>query len=259
MVALADCTLGYATTRVGPEGTGGVSLSLHLDYRRPPPPIGSRISCSAQAWQLDHGFAYGEGQILDANGAVLASASLRSLAVPTSQMAFTPGGRGRRPAKVPTLAAATTSGRPNEAVRRSLAPLLETELAQLCSLEVISAAEGAVELSALPPEAFHRTAGVVHGGAIGLLAHLGLAGALPIAHGGRLAPRRLDLHVDYLRPAAVGRPVVLRARVAHRSRKVAVITGEIASEDGRLLVFGRETCLLAAPENDRYGSGPAVG
>ena len=45
MVALADCALAYAATRVSGEGMGTVSVSLRVDYRSvAPPSIGSVLT-----------------------------------------------------------------------------------------------------------------------------------------------------------------------------------------------------------------------
>jgi len=250
VVALADCALAYATTRVGPEGTGTVSVSLHLDHRHLPPRQEGRLSSSTHAWVLDHGFAYGLGPVLDEHGEVLADTSLRALGVAADQMAFTPrdgggptGGEAAPPPAGPTTATRGT-GPVGTLPADGLDPLLGSELGRLCSLELVDAGEGGVELVAVPPEEFLRTAGVVHGGAMGVLAHLALAGTALAALPSAEPPRRLDLHLDYLRPAGVGRPLRLRSQIAHRSRRLAILTAELVRDDGRVALAARETCLL---------------
>ena len=79
---------------------------------------------------------------------------------------------------------------------------------------------------------------IVHGGAIATLADEALATvAFTLAEEGE-ATTTSSLHVDYYRPAAVGK-LVARATVRHRTKRLAYCHATVEQEDGQVVAEGR--------------------
>ena len=79
---------------------------------------------------------------------------------------------------------------------------------------------------------------IVHGGAIATLADEALATvAFTLAEEGE-ATATSSLHVDYYRPAAVGK-LVARATVRHRTKRLAYCHATVEQEDGQVVAEGR--------------------
>lgn len=79
---------------------------------------------------------------------------------------------------------------------------------------------------------------IVHGGAIATLADEALATvAFTMANEGE-ATATSSLHIDYYRPAAVGK-LVAHATVRHRTRRLAYCHATVEQEDGQVVAEGR--------------------
>lgn len=79
---------------------------------------------------------------------------------------------------------------------------------------------------------------IVHGGAIATLADETLATvAFTVAQEGE-ATATADLKVDYYRPGKPGR-LICRARVRHRTRRLAFCEGTVEQEDGTVVAEAR--------------------
>ena len=79
---------------------------------------------------------------------------------------------------------------------------------------------------------------IVHGGAIATLADEALATvAFTMANEGE-ATATSSLHIDYYRPAAIGK-LVARATVRHRTRRLAYCHATVQQEDGQIVAEGR--------------------
>jgi uncharacterized protein (TIGR00369 family) len=249
--AVADSALSYACNRTVAVGKIAISMSLHLDYLRVPPRSNTRVTASAGVSVVDPSYAIAHGQIVDDAGSAIASISLRALAIPQEDLAF----RAQVPTSltpahpVPANAAPDSSRTSAEQVpvTGDLAKLLGSRSAELFSLAVVSIAPGEVELSFVASVDVARTGGVVHGGAVALLCQLTSAFALHSTLPEGVVPRRLDLHVDYVRPTPTMRPARARARISLRTRRSAVMICELLDERGRITASSRETVLLVAP------------
>lgn len=78
---------------------------------------------------------------------------------------------------------------------------------------------------------------IVHGGAIATLADEALATvAFTMANEGE-ATATSSLHIDYYRPAAIGK-LVARATVRHRTRRLAYCHATVEQEDGQVIAEG---------------------
>jgi uncharacterized protein (TIGR00369 family) len=258
---LADTALSYAATATDP-GDLNVTLGLHVDFWRSPPPAGARLTATGEVQARQGPATLVQGRILH-GGEVLGTASLRAMAAPVP-----PGGAHRPPVAEPAgdgpgppspeaaVSGAELSLSPTERAFEAASPgagaathLLETistedqpgdleevlalDLATMSGAEVADVADGLVELRVLPPDTFERTAGVVHGGAVAALGQLAAACAQQTALPTGVRSLRLGVEVDFLRPTMVGEPLVIRAAVVHRSRRVVLTDVDVFTVEGR--------------------------
>jgi len=81
---------------------------------------------------------------------------------------------------------------------------------------------------------------IVHGGAIATVADEALATvAFTLADEGQ-ATATSSLHIDYYRPASLGK-LVARASVRHRTKRLAYCHATVEQEDGQVVAEGRAT------------------
>lgn len=81
---------------------------------------------------------------------------------------------------------------------------------------------------------------IVHGGAIATLADEALATVAFTLAGEGEATATSSLHIDYYRPAAVGR-LIARATVRHRTKRLAYCHATVEQADGQVVAEGRAT------------------
>jgi uncharacterized protein (TIGR00369 family) len=272
VTGLADTALSYASTAATP-GHLNVTLGLQVDFWRDPPPPGSRLTAAGLMQMQQGAVTLVHGQIL-LGDEILATASLRSMATPMPVARALPTGEAAPPVEPPSATAdlaaaerAATGDDPVPAAPRigvpapahllqrisaddqpgDLAAVLALELATMCDTELVDVADGLVELRVVPPAAFERTVGVVHGGAVAALGQLAGAGAAQSALANGVRPRRLGVTIDYLRPTIVGEPLVIRAVVSHRSRRVILTDIDIFTDDGRRTARILERSVIDGP------------
>jgi uncharacterized protein (TIGR00369 family) len=237
-VALADCVLNYAAAHRSSGSRYPVSLGLRLDFWHPPPALGSLLSGTAAVEATTADSFLIRGQI-DGPDRMLATATLRSLLV---KHGLPPGPSRESTTPLVALVPPPDEG-PSEG-ERSLDAILSLPAAGLAGVRVLRTGDGSVELQARPGAALERTDGVVHGGAVPVLGQLGCAAVLARALPGVAAPRRLDTNTEFLRPTFVGAPLTIRARLVHRSRRVATTHAEILNEKGKPTARIYETVLV---------------
>ena len=109
---------------------------------------------------------------------------------------------------------------------------------------LVEAAKGSLVIEAdmsADRHAFPTSRGlIVHGGALATLADEALATvAFTLAEEGE-ATATSSLHIDYYRPAAIGR-LIARATVRHRTKRLAYCHATIEQEDGVVVAEGRAT------------------
>jgi uncharacterized protein (TIGR00369 family) len=240
-VALADCVLNYPAAHLARDGHFPVSLGLRVDYWRSPPALGSRLIGSASV-DVSTGEAFLVRGRIDGPDGELATATLRSLLV---KQGASDGSSHRSVAPVIELVPPPQESEP--VGPPPLDAILGLAAARLGGLRLLRAGPDSVELAARPGAALERTEGVVHGGAVPVLGQLGCAAALALARPAAPAPRRLDTTTEFLRPTVVEASMTVRARVVHRSRRVAVVHAELRNEAGKPTARVYETVLLEGP------------
>jgi uncharacterized protein (TIGR00369 family) len=109
---------------------------------------------------------------------------------------------------------------------------------------LVEAAKGSLVIEAEMTEERHSFPTgrglIVHGGAIATLADEALATvAFTLAEEGE-ATATSSLHIDYYRPATIGR-LIARATVRHRTKRLAYCHATVEQEDGRIVAEGRAT------------------
>ncbi len=237
-VALADCALNYAVAYRPREGRYPVSLGLRLDFWAPPPASGSRLTGTAEVEQAGGDAFLVRGRIEGPEG-VVATATLRTLLVANDAR---PGPAG--PGSSPTVEVVPGPADPWPPAAGPVDAVLSLPAAGLADLRVHRVGDGIVELTARPGAPLERTEGVVHGGAVPILGQLAGAAALASAFPGAPAAFRLDTNTEFLRPTFVNAPITIRARVVHRSRRVAAIHAEVLNQDGKPTARVYETAML---------------
>lgn len=102
---------------------------------------------------------------------------------------------------------------------------------------------GTIEVGFTGSEAFLNPAGVIQGGFLSAMLDDTMGPALVATlEPGEFAPT-LDLHVQFLRPARMGR-LVGRGRVVSRGGTVAFLAGELVDPDGNLVAVASATARI---------------
>jgi uncharacterized protein (TIGR00369 family) len=197
---LLDDVLGQAVLTSRPAGLWSVTTELNIDVAAPLPADGQRVSATAAPALLDEAGGLARGEVRDAAG--------RCLATATTWARFVPG----IPAEIldpPQLPAAVTRG---------------TGLSDLLGVSIPD--HGRLDL---PPRAdLGNPQGVVHGG---VLLSLAVMSAEQVLRPGS----QLDVasvRVTYLRPAA-GELTFLPVTV-HRGRSFGVVRVDVSNAAGAL-------------------------
>lgn len=111
--------------------------------------------------------------------------------------------------------------------------------------ELVSVApeRGEIEVAFAATEAFLNPAGAVQGGFLAAMLDDTLGPALVATlPAGAFAPT-LELKVNYLRPARVGR-LIGRGRVVHRGGTIAFLAGELSDAEGVVLATATATARI---------------
>jgi len=111
-------------------------------------------------------------------------------------------------------------------------------------ISISAVCERDVELVANPDEQRHGFPSgkgvIVHGGAVATIADCALACAAMAAAGEGEVCTTADLHVEFFRPTRPGAPVIARAEVRHRTRRLAYCAATL-TQDGEVVAEARAT------------------
>jgi uncharacterized protein (TIGR00369 family) len=242
--ALADMVLMYASSTRSTSGLMPVTASLRLDLWSPPPPVGTRLLGEAEVDGADGDVLLVRGRIT-AGERVVATATIRSMMVP---VVVQPTAGSASPAEAgPTRERPKRPDRPSPHTTLSrLDSVLGLPAARLAGLDLVEVTEGAITLRADPDGDLERTGGVLHGGAVPLLATLTSSALLAIALPADLRTRRLDVSADYVRPTMIASDLIVRSWIVERSRRLVKIHSEVVDPGGRVTARVYETVGLEA-------------
>jgi molybdopterin converting factor subunit 1 len=115
--------------------------------------------------------------------------------------------------------------------------------AELLGIRPLHAEPGNVKLEFTATELFLNPAGVVQGGFLTTMLDETMGPAALSALGPGHAVPTLELKVNFLRPARVGR-LVADARVVHQGRSVAFLESTLCDEDGTLIATATATARI---------------
>jgi uncharacterized protein (TIGR00369 family) len=228
LAVLADCCCGgaVASALTGPGTT--LTAQMRVEFVRPIP-VGTRwLDGRGEVDVVDDEGGLARGELVDDRDELLAVSSMRALRA------------------LDRPATATTDPRPDAApVARPVAgpvadarPLLEAlPVHALLGVTERTVGGGGARWTLTPGWDTANSFGAVHGGVVGMLAHLVATDAQRsvLRDGERLAP--LDLVLNYYRAVLAGDVVAhVAAEVTHRGRRFVVAEGEIAPPGGRVAV-----------------------
>lgn len=121
-------------------------------------------------------------------------------------------------------------------------------------ISIDNVGERDVELVANPDEERHgfptARGAIIHGGAVATIADCALACAAMAAAGEDELCTTADLHVEFFRPTRPGSPVIARAEVRHRTRRLAYCAATL-TQDGEVVAEARATLAYVGSGADR--------
>ncbi|MET7842774.1 PaaI family thioesterase [Streptomyces sp. NPDC005356] len=202
---VADVAVGTSAFAPASEPQSGVTVELRVDHVAGPAPTARRLEISGRVLGLDGGTATGRAEIRDDLGNLVAHA--------VGVLAVDGPGKGLDPSAAPG----------------PLAPFEATKIAPIPQSDGTAYAD-------ISPGMLNRR-GTVHGGVL-----MGLAGE---AHELFLGPdrgrRRLQLSMNYLRPASAGGHLILRSQFARRGRRVCAVRTELLDINDKLVAVAYGT------------------
>jgi uncharacterized protein (TIGR00369 family) len=214
LAVVADCCCGgaVASALTGPGST--LTAQMRVEFVRPIP-VGTRwVDGRAEADVVDDEGGLARGELVDDRDELLAVTSMRALRVLD------------RPAP------------PSDRPLARASPLVEPlAVHRLLGVIAQTVGDGGAQWTLAPGRGTANSFGAVHGGVVGMIAHLVATDAQRsvLDDGERLVP--LDLVVNYYRAVAAGGAVAhVAAEVTHRGRRFVVAEGEIAPPGGRVAV-----------------------
>lgn len=270
LAILADGPLGSAVQAALPPMTPYTTAELSMNYVRPIPADGRTLTCRGRLIAAGKTLGLADCEILDAEERIVAHGSTRCFIFspiapppedplvfePVSEPSWeTPAPFEREPAGeiLPQDVWDRMSGL--EVMRgHARGDLPAPPLHHLTGLRPTEADEGACTFAMPATGWLCSPLGKLEGGAIAMLADLGVTSAVQttVPAGSSFAP--LDLKVNFLRPVEPdGRDLIAQGVTRHRGRTIAVATSEVRDGDGRKVALATGTCLVLPDRPWRAG------
>jgi acyl-coenzyme A thioesterase PaaI-like protein len=235
---LADSAGGFSVLTNLAAGRVSVSSQLRVDFVGTPRAASGEWACHAVNTDAAGDVALSHGEVRDGTGAVVGRSTLWSAVIDspstTRLSKERPAtGEGMRP---PESSAAVGPG---------ARPILDLDVWGRFDVACVMASEGRSLLWVPPANDLMNSVGSMHGGAVALFCDLATAVALASSDlEVRPQARRLWMHMDYLRPVLMDGPSRFRAEVVWRSRRLALVDGEVTGPGGLKAARIRQATLL---------------
>jgi uncharacterized protein (TIGR00369 family) len=256
---VADGALGSAILSTLPPRRVLATSDLTLDFIRPADVNSDAIIARARVIEVGRSQALCESAVEDTTGHLLAHATSRCIVtdvpgdLPDPPDAPVPWPDHRRPfpfERPPEgefVAEEVWEGTNGIDIQRAWhqGRLARTPLSNLLKAELRSVDEGSVELAMPASPWFSNTGGAFYGGALALFADYAIHGAIQTTVLSATSWATLDLRVRFVRPIIPdGRPLVARARVVHRGRRLAVAWVEVVTADEKVAALADASAML---------------
>ncbi len=255
----ADGALGSSIfTTLGP-GRVLATSDLALNFLRPPAEGCDAIIARGRLIQAGRSQGLSEATVEDPNGHLLAHATSRCvisdvggpLSDPPQDPVPWPEYPGPHPFERPPVGDVVPQDVWDrmdgiEVMRAwQRGELQRTPLSNLLGAEVRRVEEGAVTLTMPASPWFGGMSGAFYGGALALFADYGIHGAVNSTVPARTSWATLDLRVRFLRPVMPDRrPLEVRARVAHRGRRIAVVSAQVLTAERTVAAMADASVML---------------
>ena len=262
---VADGALGCAVYTSAPPATTLSTSELSINYLRPAGVRSGVLIARGHLIHETHTTGLSEASLEDGRGRLLAHATSRCILTPLPAGMLEMASSEPPP---PTPATSPIAGLAPEGevygqeiwdrssgldlMRQFVDGVFSPPVFRLMGIRGVRLADGEATV-AMPASAWLANAmGVVYGGAIALLADAAITVAVATIIPAATAFSALDMKVNYLRPVFPSDgELVATARLVHRGRTIAVASGEIVSESGKVaaVVSGSVLILPGRPWN----------
>lgn len=260
---LADAPLGTAIHTKLPAAVTYTTSEISMYFLRPVDPnSGSTITASARAIQVGRSLALSEVSLTDEQGRLVAHGSSRCFVFPPIDPA--PEAPDEFPPIVePTYETPDPHLRPVDGaetlpqdvwdsmsgldiLRAQIAgELPHAPVAALTGMRVIEAEEGSATIAIRSSEWLCSPTTMVQGGATALSADVALASAVLTTLPKSTAFAPLDIKTNFLRPVtADGNDLIVKARVLHRGKSLAVAEAEVINARGKQVMLASGTSQI---------------
>jgi uncharacterized protein (TIGR00369 family) len=236
LATIADGAGGFSVLTRLPAGRMSVSSQLRVDFVGAIRPTSGPWSCTATCGYLTDQVGLSHGEIRNGAGDVVGRSTLWSAVVDSSTVTST---LATSTSTLATVDERGPSASP-KAVTAATPPLLDLPITARLGIACIEAAEGRGHLRVPPQADLANSVGSMHGGAVALLGDFTCAVAL--ATSGVVAP--LWIQIDYLRPVLMTGSSEFAAGVSRRSRRTALVDGEVIGPGGATCARIRQAWLV---------------
>jgi uncharacterized protein (TIGR00369 family) len=254
---MLDSACGVAVQSEQPVGRIPATARLRLDFLRPMTAATGTVICSARTLRAGRNLCWSAGEIVDADGRVLARGDGRFVvseigAAPPPRPEHRPvaGARDHAWPPVETYLAAERAGSGLDFMHAMIAGTLpQAPIHALLGVSLAEAEPGRAVYVCTPDSFHYNPMGGVHGGLMALMIDSagGAAAQSTMAKG--FSTTAINLTVDYFRPLgrATG-PVRCEGKVRRAGRQIVLIDCALTDRAGNLLARGWTNYLVFAPK-----------
>lgn len=261
LLVLADAPLGSSIQTRLPAAVPYTTSEISMYFLRPIRPTGGPIRASGTAIHVGRSLALSEVSITDEAGRLVAHGSSRCFVFPPLEPAPDPPDEFGPLPEVPDdppdpyLRPVEGAVLPQdvwdsmtglEILRAQKAgEVPASPISQLTGMQIVEVKEGAATLTIRASEWLNSPTGMVQGGATAMAADAALSTAVLTTLPSSTALAPLDIKTNFLRPVtADGRDLVVKARVMHRGKSLAVAEAEVVNALGKRVMLASGTSQI---------------